>query len=438
MTRQLRPGRILSGGGVAWLVDESWPVVQAIGDDGSTSLLTWPWAQHRTDSAMDRVTVADGAGLVVSDGGQVSWVRQDGTTSIAVQHDWSLAAADPDAAWFVDCPHIDPGQSPVPPPPGRIHAVHRDGTYTSMDTPAPVMAIDIDGPDMWVTVAERSLGTRRGPNAWHFHHPGSALRVPIANVLTKGLAEALPVSGDRPARVRHRPSAWTWLQEDPDTVVRYGERAAGLAWWAGTPNDGNKIERRVVVVGSDASTGEPRFRVDAGPGLVQDIQGVGDELWVVVARRRYLAVPQDRGVDVLAISASGAVRTVHSANSVDISMFAPVLNRPPQKQIDEHIAEVRDQFDGFDAHSLSEDGTLSPRSVEPSDSSLSLEGEWPDARLIVILRHTSRPGLLLRRTLPLFDATGAPIRHQGWRLKEDVDTNYLAPAEEAVDGVLDT
>jgi hypothetical protein len=47
---------------------------------------------------------------------------------------------------------------------------------------------------------------------------------------------------------------------------------------------------------------------------------------------------------------------------------------------------------------------------------------------------------VLRRTLPLFDDAGWPVEHQydAIHLMEDLDTNYLAPADEAVDGVLDT
>lgn len=441
MTRHLRPGRILPSGDAAWLIDESWPVALAIGDDGSTSLQSWPWPQRPTDVELDRVTVADGVGIVVGDSPTVSWVRRDGATSAAVPGHWWLAAADPDAAWFVDRSYVHPGQPPAPPPPsppGRILAVHRDGSRTHVDAPAPVIAIDIVGADLIITLAEPPLAARGGPQSWRFHYPRSGLRVSRAGLLANGLATSTPVSGNPPFAVRHRPSAWAWLVEEPDTVIRHGERAAGLAWWAGAPYDGDKIERPVVVVGSDPSTGEARLRLELGHGLVQDVQAIGDELWVAVARRRYLAVPRDRGVDVLAVSASGAVRTVHRANSIDISHFAPVLNRPPQAQIDHHIAEVREQFEHLDAHWRNDDDTISPLSVALSDTAVLVEGAWPDTRLVVTLRHESRPGLLLRRTLPLFDETGAPIKHEGWRFMEDLDTHYLAPAKEAIDGLLDT
>ena len=74
-------------------------------------------------------------------------MRRDGTTLAYVDGDWMLAAADPDTGWFVDGSFVDPGQPPAaaPLPPGRILAVHRDGTRTQTDTLAPVYGISISG-----------------------------------------------------------------------------------------------------------------------------------------------------------------------------------------------------------------------------------------------------------------------------------------------------
>jgi len=437
MTRFFRPNRVVRSGGGTWLVDESWPVAVAIDDDGTAPLLSWPWStpllsrpwqQNRISSELDHVTVADGVGIVVRDSEQVAWVRRDGTRCAPIDATLMLAAADPDTAWFVDRSVVDPGQppaSPPPSPPGRIVAVHRDGSRRQIDGIVPVNAIGIRGAEMWVTLAES---------------PHSVLRVSRAALLREGLLAAVPDTGDVPAPVHPRPHAWAWLAEDPATVLSAGQRAGGLVWWAGTPYDGDKIERQVVVVGHDPSTGQPRTDVDVGHGLVRDLQAIGDEVWVAVARRRHLAVPRDRGVDVLAISASGAVRTIHSADSIDISRFAPPLHRPPQAQVAGHIDNVRHQFEHLVTHWRSEDGATSPLSPELSEPSASVQSDWPDTSLIVTLRHPSRPGLVLRRTLALFDETGTPINREtaGTMLMEDLETGYLAPAEEAVDGVLNT
>ena len=66
-------------------------------------------------------------------------------------------------------------------------------------------------------------------------------------------------------------------------------------------------------------------------------------------------------------------------------------------------------------------------------------GGWPNMRLVITFRHARRPGLLLRRTLELFDEAGGPVSHTyaDIHLMEDLDTGGIPPAEEAVDGVLD-
>lgn len=143
---------------------------------------------------------------------------------------------------------------------------------------------------------------------------------------------------------------------------------------------------------------------------------------------------------MLAVSASGQVRQVHIPDSVDISRLAPPIHPLSQEQIRRHIDDVRHLFDHLDTFWTSEHGTVQPLSRGLTDPSVSIEGTWPDTRVVVTLRHQRRPGLPLRRTLPLFDESGSPIDHEyaDVNLMEDLDTNYLAPADEAVNGVLDT
>ena len=303
-------------------------------------------------------------------------------------------------------------------------------------------AIGIRDPDVFVTVARPPLATPGRPGAWTFQYPSTVLRVARDRLLADGpaggLASAVPATGDVP-RTGHR-GWWTWLEDDPDRVLRHGVRAGGLVWWVGAPHGGDKINRSVVAVGHDPETGGPRVRVDLGLGLVGDAQAIGAELWLTVARRRHLAVPHDRGVDVLAVSAAGSVRTVHSAASVDISRFAPPLRRPAETDIRHHIDTVRNMFAGLASFWSDSDGTSSPLSRGLTDTSVSVEGQWPEACVVMRMRYRRRPGLVLRRTLPLFDEAGWPIDHQyaDIHLTEDLETDYLAPADEAVDGVLDT
>ncbi|WP_146081690.1 hypothetical protein [Clavibacter michiganensis] len=74
-----------------------------------------------------------------------------------------------------------------------------------------------------------------------------------------------------------------------------------------------------------------------------------------------------------------------------------------------------------------------------SGSSVTVVGEWPRTRVVVEFRHASRPGLLLRRTLPVFDAAGriATAEYAAIHLMEDVETGQLPPAGAARDGILE-
>lgn len=97
-------------------------------------------------------------------------------------------------------------------------------------------------------------------------------------------------------------------------------------------------------------------------------------------------------------------------------------------------------FDHLDSYWEAPDGSTSPLSRGLADPEVSVIDEWPSTRIVITMRHRKRPGLLLRRTISLFDDLGAPIRrdYADIHLMEDLDTGYLAPAEEAIDGVLDT
>ncbi|TWP34134.1 hypothetical protein [Leekyejoonella antrihumi] len=442
MLRYFRPDRIVRSADLTWLVDESWPVAAAIDADGSMTLVAWPWPQTRVDPERDHVSVADGVGIVVRDGEQVVWVRRDECTIGRIEATLWLTAADPTTAWFVDRSYVDPGHPPAAPPPlplGRIVAAHRDGSRIEIPAVAPVNALATRHGQVWVMIAKPPVAHPGGQGSWDFEYPTSVLRAERSTLLTDGLTAAVP----GPAidfEAEDLPHAWTWLEDDPETVLRYGVRANGLVWWAGAPAAGDYINRRALAIGHDPVTGRPVVPVDLGLGLVSEVRTIGDELWLTVQRRRPLPASADHGVDVLAVSADNIVRTVQSADSIDISHFAPPLNQPPHEEIREQIDRVRRMFDHLDGYWSSEDGATSPLSAGLTDPSVTVEGDWPQTRVIVTFRHRRRPGLLLRRTLPVFDDEGLPVDHEyaGIYLMEDLDTDQVAPAADAIDGVLDT
>ena len=211
-------------------------------------------------------------------------------------------------------------------------------------------------------------------------------------------------------------------------MLRHGVRATGLVWWAGADPEGDRINRRVLVRGHDPDTGRVVTALDAGLGLVITVRAVADELWIAIARQRFLAVPRSRGVEVVAVSRSGAVRTIYEPDSIDISVADPPLRpRPSDAEIEAAIDELRSELDQVDTHV---DGVRDP--------SVTVEGVWPETTVAVTLRHPSRPGLLLRRTYPVFDDRGHPVSHNVVDgLMEQLGSGHIAPADEAIDGVLE-
>jgi hypothetical protein len=448
MPRFLRPAYLIPCREMVWLVDEYWPVAAALDAAGIVTVVGWRAPDAAGQNATERTVVADGMGIVVQDGEQVAWARPAGSTVQHVGRGLTLVAGDPEVAWFADRTAVDPGDprsAPVaermPLPPGRIVALGRDGTRRTVLTPRPVTKIDIAGSDVVVTLARRPVAHAMGSTGWRFEYPTSTVQVDRDELFVDGLARAVAVPADKAGPGAGRSGGWSWLESDPHLVRRYGVSSGGLLWWAGAPTDGDRIDRRAIVVGHGPTAVEEVLRIDLGPGLVHSVHAVGDELWVAVARRRSLAfVPRDRGVDVLAVSPMGTVRVVHSADSIDVIASAPPLRRPASQEIEDHVRRVSRMFENLDEYWRTADGVTQPLVQGLTDPSVAVEGGWPRTRLLVTLKHPQRPGVLLRRTLPLFDDAGQPIDHEYAviHLMEDLDTHHIAPATEAVDGVLDT
>ena len=299
--------------------------------------------------------------------------------------------------------------------------------------------VEVDGDDVVVIFAERPV-PHRDAYGWLIEYPTSQLRTSRAELLAGVLTGSpSPQPGWPPYfapdevdldSVDDESVRWAWLESKVRTVMRHGVRAAGLVWWVGADPEGDRINRHVLVRGHDPDTGRVVTALDAGLGLARTARAVADELWIVIARQRFLAVPRSRGVEVVAVSRSGAVRTVYEPDSIDISVTDPSLGpRPSDAEIEAAIDAVRSQFDHVD--------TLTEGVRDPS---VTVEGAWPQTTVAVTLRHPSRPGLRLRRTYRVFDERGHPMGHveADSALMADLDTEYLAPADEAIDGVLDT
>lgn len=438
--RYFQPRQILRSGTCTWLLDTAWPVALAVEDDGSRSIQSWPWPLDRDGSEFDHEGVADGVGIVVRDGNQVVWGRRDGCVAVPIDPRLRLAAADPEVAWLAAEYFIDPGDLPAPAPPlepGRIVAVRRDRNVVDSVTPTPVRDINVAGDDVFVTLSDPVVAYPQH-GGWSFGYPTRVLRADRATLLS-GEFDGQRVDPsdvpDTPAYLRY---AWYWL--DPwEQVQRYGVPADGLVWQAGSQPRSDAICRRVYAVGHEPSSGDEVVQVDLGIGFVRDVQAAGDELWVALARAQCKPAPENPGVDVVAVRADGSARVVYEADTLDVSQFSPHPRRPSQEEIDEAIEKVRGQFSNLGGFWTADDGSSHPLVRGLSAPSVSVEGDWPDSHVVVTFKHTSRPDLVLRRQLRIFDDEGYPVEHEyaSIHLMEDLDTYHVPPAEDAVNGVLD-
>ena len=221
---------------------------------------------------------------------------------------------------------------------GRIVALKPDGTRTEIATRLPVRDVEVDGDDVVVIFAERPV-PHRDAYGWLIEYPTSQLRTSRAELLAGVLTGSpSPRPGWPPYfapdevdldSVDDDSVRWAWLESKVRTVMRHGVRAAGLVWWVGADPEGDRINRHILVRGHDPDTGRVVTALDAGLGLARTARAVADELWIVIARQRFLAVPRSRGVEVVAVSRSGAIRTVYEPDSIDISVTEPSLGRRP-------------------------------------------------------------------------------------------------------------
>jgi hypothetical protein len=399
-----------------------------------------------------RTVVSYPGGVVIQDHGVITWVGRDGSTSRPVGQIW-LSAADADYAWLVDgkTPNYEtPGMGPAFEQPyddsGCLVALSPDGARHEVRTAQPVHGVTLDGDELVIEFAEEPIAHARG---WGYsiEYPTSELRVARSEVLTVGIVGAPVRNPSPPAEeldrfLRHAgDSRWAWIAKTVDVVLRHGERAGDLIWWVGADPDADKVRRKVLVRGYEPDTGALILDIDAGEGLVVTARAVGEEFWIAIARQRLLAVPHSKGGEVIAVTSEGAVRTVHSPDSLDISVTdPPLVARPHDTEIQDQVAQVHAQFANLENYWQDQNGTTSPLSGGLSEPSVTVQGEWPETIVVVNLRHPARPGLILRRTFPVFDNRGLGLSQDNAviELMEDLDTGYLAPPDEAIDGVLDT
>lgn len=189
--------------------------------------------------------------------------------------------------------------------------------------------------------------------------------------------------------------------------------------------------------GHDPITLAERVRVDLGVGGVLDVAVVDPEVWFAVSRGRWVDPIQP--AEVIAVTAAGRTRVVLDADTVDITdRCRPLITQDEDTRIG-HPLRARDRHGDLQTFWVQPDGSTTPLAEGLTDAAVTVPGEWPDTVLQFTCHHPSRPGLLLRQRVGLFDEFGRPVDnpHAAIFLMETLDANLASPAGDARDGILD-
>ncbi|WP_337061775.1 hypothetical protein [Kineococcus sp. G2] len=404
--RRLRAKRVFELSSGLWVVDRVHPVAVVLDpDDGQVRQLV-SWAQEPAPQqlgAFRRMFAADD-GLWVQEnaaGGPLLRVGLDGVQHAVWTKTSLLAAAGPGGAWCArpTGPPWRVGSSdpePTPPATGDVllHAAP-DGTLTEVRTDAAVGLVHTTRDAAWVRL---DLAPWR-PEPTDFPD--------VSWVYWSNRWVRLPWGRTPPASIR----ADDGVPEAPQAF----EAALDLAAGPYDPANAQAAAQRKRVA----------FDVERGFAPLRS----GEWPW---------RVHQDGGSTVLRDQRSRGGREVSlaAAQEVDISTGCwPIVPRPVD--VDSYLQRVLAEFGSLSAHTLGTSGghTLDGRDVVDAR----LLGQWPRVRLEWTFGHTSRPGLVLRRRVELFDEVGrkAYPEYADVALMEDLDTGRIPPADQAQDGVLD-
>lgn len=197
--------------------------------------------------------------------------------------------------------------------------------------------------------------------------------------------------------------------------------AGGLSWRAGwEPTAPSRV--RIALVTAHCADGSLAGRWVLGEGRVLAVVARAAGVALSVARPSG-AAPGAGPAEVLTLDPADPQPQSALSDQLDISAQVPLV-RPPDA--DSYLAAMLARYPV-------------PALSGVADAHSRLLGEWPETRLEWTFTHPSRPGLVLRRRLALFDGLGriAEPEHCDVHLMEDLETGDLPPADRARDGVLE-
>ena len=434
--RALRPDRLVDLASGLWAVDAVQPVAAVL--DPATgevrAVVGWPQVPPppvSEDGPWARV-LGDGTSLWVQQdaSGPVVRVDLDGVAAAAWTDGMRLAACGPGAAWC----------APVPPPQEFVgasggHSVERSwDRLLRVDATGASRTVEVDGPVRAVRAGTRGLLVEVDDDPWHRRHLGAGtyevvrasrwLHLPWRSPVPPRLSRAEHgLAGPPDPAPQHDDGGRVhsaWLDPVDDEPVP----ALGLRWhlgWSTGPGAGRwRGSRRAVATAHDGS-GTTLRHEDLGVGRVRAAAARGGRLVVAVERPRTPPWSRAAPVELLALDAA---RDGHEAllapDAVDVTRHCwPLVPEP------------------LEAGSCAEQ--LRAAHDAPGTGRAQLVGSWPDTHLELTVTHDERPGVVLRRRVPLCDELGRvdPPRYADVHLEEDLATGDLPPLTAARDGVLD-
>jgi hypothetical protein len=281
----------VASGGVVWLLDGSQPVAVAIDAVAGTVTAIVAWPFDIADAApwwQGRCVAADGTGGIIVQthfGAPLTWLGVDGLRATSPADGLGLFTARDGVAWcgygsYVDVPDEE---NPVAASPavGTLAAISPDGRRREITIDRPVRNLCATDQGIVVVVAGDVMVTPRAGGGASYAYPESAVLV-AHDFAGSSLRVADLPNVDRPPV----PDDFAWWRElDEDWIAEHAIPVRGLRWVWGSPGDGDKINRRGVVLGY-AADGAERVRCELGVGHVRDVTGLGDEVVLIFSSRR--------------------------------------------------------------------------------------------------------------------------------------------------------
>ncbi|NIZ90271.1 hypothetical protein [Kineococcus rubinsiae] len=451
-----------------WVLDELQPVAAVLDPDTGALRRLVSWAQlPPPPPGEDVVVCADGDGLWVQHGrlGPLVRVDLDGVSTTVWTECLVLTAAGAGSAW---CTSPAPAQElvhgaeaePVVFVSGAVVArVDRDGRVQRVFTDAPVRAVLTSEEALWVQLdvapwSLRNLGTETHEVVWSSCWLSLAWTGDLPDRVEAATGQSeQPTAAPAPLGGDGRWHGYLYDPEgdpDSDEVVA----AAGLLWrlgWEAPTEDG---PRRGTIAaafatgtaGDDQDTPEPLQVFQLGDGI-RAAAAVREHLVVVTN-----GVPPGRESSRVGDLHSGETlvpcvvalrpgvepaQVWLTSDDVDISDLSwPLPPRP--LDADSYTQQVLARWNRMDQYWLGPDG-WHPLTQGMSGSRARLVGDWPATQLEFTFDYAPRPGVRLRRSIPLFDEVGAIANpeYADIGLMEDLDTGRTPPLEDARDGYLD-